>query len=132
MPGEVNVASIESLEELESAVGKFTAKCLAAFEEAEPEIRRKMEELGERLYRCERAAARCRRAYEEADPEEENLSLLSKRVEEAEDQLRRVGLSKSDKKRNQSSASGSVDVAVCAVVAYSSTRRTTQLHDEAR
>jgi CheY-like chemotaxis protein len=40
-----------------------------------------------------------------------------------------LGVSKSDKRQNQSSVPDSGDVAVCAVAAYSSTKRTTQPHD---
>lgn len=86
----IKVTSFSALEELEEGVGVFAAKCLAALDEAQPEIRRALGELEKRRRRCEREVARRRRAYDEADRDEDDMALLARKLEEAEDELRKV------------------------------------------
>lgn len=86
----INVTSFRALEDLEEGLGVFAAKCLAALDQAEPEIRRALGELEERRRRCEREVARWRRAYEEADRDEDDMSSLARKLEQAEDDLRKV------------------------------------------
>lgn len=86
----IDVTSFGALEELEEGLGVFAAKCLAALDEAQPEIRRALSELEERRRRCEHEVARRRRAYDEADRDEDDMALLARRLGEAEDELRKV------------------------------------------
>lgn len=86
----INVTSFRALENLEEGLAVFAAKCLAALDETEREVKRALGELEERRRLCEREVARWRRAYEEADRDEDDVALFARKLEQAEDDLRKV------------------------------------------
>jgi hypothetical protein len=87
MSGQIQVSSLRSLEELENAIGKFSSRFSGGLEDAERGIARKREQLEQIVHDRKRTVVYWRQEYDAADPEEDDVAAISRRLEQAEDDL---------------------------------------------
>jgi hypothetical protein len=87
MASNIHVTSTIALEELEAAIGRFSSKAQEAIEAAEHEIARRMDTLDQIIVDYKRAVNGWQRAYDEPDSEEDDVSSIRHKLEEAEDNL---------------------------------------------
>jgi hypothetical protein len=88
MSNSIDVTSLRSLEELETSMARFSSEVRGAIEAAERQIQKKTEVLDQIVADRRRAVGRWQSAYAEADYEEDNVSLIERKLEEAEENLR--------------------------------------------
>jgi hypothetical protein len=90
MSSGARVTSFRPLETLDVALARFTAETEEALAGIEPEIQGKLRVLDGRREQCEQELQYWRDEYEVADPEEDDLSYISYRIEQAADNLRNL------------------------------------------
>jgi len=88
MSNSISVTSIGSLEELETSMARFSSEVRDAIEASERQIQKKTEVLDQIVADRRRAVARWQLAYDEADYEEDDISFIQRKLEEAEENLR--------------------------------------------
>lgn len=87
MSGQIKVTSFLALEELEAAIGRFSSRTIEALEAAERQIARKRDLLDQIVNDRNGAVVYWRQAYAGADPEDDDVSTISYRLQQAEDDL---------------------------------------------
>lgn len=85
-----SVSSLEALEILDLSLGRFAEKTAASLEAASSVAERGIDQLENRRRYWAREVDDRQREYDSADPEEDDLSTLAYRVQEAEGQLANV------------------------------------------
>jgi len=84
----INVTSIGSLEELERSIGHLSSEVRDGIEAAERQIKRKKEILDEIAEDRRRSVAGWQSAYDSADDEDDDVGLIQRKLEEAEENFR--------------------------------------------
>ncbi|MFY9619767.1 MAG: hypothetical protein WAQ99_08130 [Pyrinomonadaceae bacterium] len=87
MPDQIEVGSIRGLEELEAAIRRFSSRTIETLEDAEQQIARKRELLDQIVSERARSASYWRHEYGAADPDEDDVSAISHRLDESENDL---------------------------------------------
>lgn len=88
MSNSINVTSLNSLEELETSIARFSSELREAVESAQHQIQRKAELINEIVDARRRAVAGWQSAYDSADDEEDDVGLIRRQLEEAEADFR--------------------------------------------
>jgi hypothetical protein len=87
MPYQIEVRSFRGLEELEAAIRRFSSRTIETLEEAERQIAKKRDLLDQIVSNRARSVMYWRREYDSADPDKDDVSVISRRLEEAEEDL---------------------------------------------
>lgn len=87
MPDRIEVGSIRGLEELEAAIRRFSSRTIETLEDAEQQIARKRDLLDQIVNERARSVSYWRREYDSADPDEDDVSAISHRLDESENDL---------------------------------------------
>ena len=88
MSDQIQVNSFRVLENLESAISIFSSRFSEVLRDAEREIERKRHLVDGAVQERKRAVSYWQREYDSADPEEDDIGYISRRLEEAEAELR--------------------------------------------
>lgn len=87
MTNVINVTSFEALQMLEARINRFSSCVTEALDDVEHVIRAKMESLDHAVRERKREVARWQDAYDEADPEDDDVSYMLRRLEDAQEEL---------------------------------------------